>query len=71
MNSDSPEPFDDDVFLAQQQEDLIDKALEYFGDLPHEIQIIIVKQIVKSNVVVNSHLKYKYPDIDLDRLYLD
>jgi len=69
MNPDIPEPFDDDVFLAQQQEDKIDNIINYFYDLPYDIQLIVVKQIVKDNIVINSHIKYLYPDIDLEKLY--
>lgn len=69
MNPDIPEPFDDDVFLAQQQEDKVDDIINYFSDLPYDLQLIIVKQIVKQNIIINSHIRYLYPDIDLEKLY--
>jgi len=69
MNPNMPEPFDDDVFLAQQQEDKVTDILEYFGELPHDIQLIIAREVMKNNIVVNSHIKYLYPDIDIEKLY--
>ena len=43
--------------------------LEYFGELPHDIQLIIAREVMKNNIVVNSHIQYLYQDIDIEKLY--
>jgi len=43
--------------------------LYLFSVLPYDIQEIIIKNIIKENIIVNSHIKYLYPNIDLQKLY--
>ena len=43
--------------------------LHLFSNLPYDIQEIIIKNIIKENIIVNSHIKYLYPNIDLQKLY--
>ena len=43
--------------------------LYLFSVLPYDIQEIIIKNIIKENIIVNSHIKYLYPDIDLQNFY--
>ena len=44
-------------------------TLHLFSILPYDIQEIIIKNIIKENIIVNSHIKYLYPNIDLQKLY--
>ena len=37
------------------------KILHLFSNLPYDIQVIIIKNIIKENIIVNSHIKYIYP----------
>jgi 16S rRNA A1518/A1519 N6-dimethyltransferase RsmA/KsgA/DIM1 with predicted DNA glycosylase/AP lyase activity len=43
--------------------------LHLFSNLPYDIQVIIIKNIIKENIIVNSHIKYLYPDINIQKLY--
>ena len=43
--------------------------LHLFSNLPYDIQVNIIKNIIKENIIVNSHIKYIYPDIDIQKIY--